>query len=89
MKTRVLDEFHICLEFSKTFTSVAITLWKLGKNVFYFFYKLVKRSENFFCFHRVMVNGSQPISTRVVSYLCYGKWLSTNQRARTILFMLW
>ena len=34
--------------------SVTLTLWQLGKKVFYFLYKI--STEKVFCFHRVMVN---------------------------------
>ena len=39
------------------------------KKVFYFSYKI--NAQKICCFHRVMLNGSQPISARVVSYLFY------------------
>ena len=32
---------------------LTITLWRLGKKVFYFF----KCSENFLCFHRMLLDG--------------------------------
>ena len=63
-----LSCFHSNCEFFQTFTSVAITLWKHRGNVFYCFYEL-KARRNFLCFHRVMVNGFEPIRARVVSCL--------------------
>ena len=36
-----------CFEFSRTFAGVTITLWKLGKKVFYFFYKI--NTQKIFC----------------------------------------
>ena len=66
--------FHSNFEFSQTFTSVRITLWKHRENAFYCFYEIKARS-NFLCFHRVMVNGFEPIRARVVSCLFHKrKW---------------
>ena len=62
------SRFHSNFEFSQTFTSVTITLWKHRENVFYCFYEIKARSD-FLCFHRVVVNGFEPISARVVSCL--------------------
>ena len=55
---------------SQSFTSVTVTLRKLGKSkVGYFFFKI--NAQKTFCFHRVMVNCFQPISARIVSCLFY------------------
>ena len=66
VETRAAGEcFHSNFEFSKTFTSVTITLWKYRENVLYCFYEIKARS-NFLCSHRVMVNSFEPIRARIV-----------------------
>ena len=62
VETRAESEFlHGCLEFSQTFTSVTITLWKLGKKVFN------KRLETFL----LWTGGFQSISERVVFFFFF------------------
>ena len=68
--------FHHCFEFSQSFTSVTITLWKLGKK-FQVLYN--KHSENFRCLHRVTVISFQPISARIVSCLLYKKMVTSGR----------
>ena len=76
METQALGEsFHSCVEFSQTFTSVTITLWKLGKRVCnnYFIYK--RKAQEICCFHRVMVNDLKSIRMGIVFCLFYFHFL--------------
>ena len=38
----------VSIEFSQTFTTVAVSLWKLGRKVFYFFYRM-NTQKIFYC----------------------------------------
>ena len=55
---RYFSCFHSCLEFSQTFTGVTITLWKLGKKVFHFFYKLYLLKRLRKCFQGTVIRVS-------------------------------
>ena len=71
METQAIGEcFHGCFEFYQTFTSVTITLWKQGKNVFDFFYEM-NAQKNLLSFQRVMVNGFQPVSVHGILFILY------------------
>ena len=52
--------FHGSFEFSQTFMSVTITLWKHRTR-----FCETKAQSNFLCFHRVMVNGFEPIRAHI------------------------
>ena len=63
--------FYSCFEFSQTLTSVTKIFHKLGKKVFYFFYKINAQEISCQCFQRLIVNVFQPIRARIVSRLFY------------------
>ena len=71
-------------QFSQTFKSVTITLWKHRENIFYRFCE-IKAWSNLLCFHKVMVNGFEPIRACIVSCLFYKNkilhtlWLETEK----------